>query len=172
MQNLTIAHLGAMRIGHHYHVVCRDALGRVRWEEHADNLVVTAGLNDILDKYYKGATYTAAHFVGLKAAGTIAAGDTMASHAGWTEVHTTYSQATRPALTLGTVSGGSVSNSASKATYSITGTVTVAGAFVATNSTKNGTTGTLVGATDFSVARACENADTLEVTVTATLTAS
>lgn len=159
------------RIGHVYHVVCRDKDGNIKWEETVHNLVVTAGLNDILDKYYKGATYTAAHYVGLKLAGTIAAGDTMSSHAGWSE-STAYSNANRPTFTPGTVSGGSVDNSASKASFNINGTATIAGAFLTTNNVKGGTTGTLVGATDFSVARSVLSGDTLDVTVTATLTAS
>jgi hypothetical protein len=96
----------------------------------------------------------------------------MSSHAGWSEVHTQYSEGTRPALTLGTVAAGSVSNTASKATFTITGTATVAGAFVTSNSTKNGTTGTLYGATDFSSSRGVESGDSLQVTVTLTATAT
>jgi hypothetical protein len=161
----------ALGISHHYHVVCRGADGRIKWEDHSDNLVVTAGLNDILDKYYKGATYTAAHYVGLKLAGTIAAGDTMSSHAGWAE-SSAYSNANRPTLTMGTVAAGSVDNSASKASFTINGTATITGAFVSTNNTKGGTTGTLVGATDFSVSRSVISGDTLDVTVTASLTAT
>lgn len=158
-------------IGHVFHVVCRDKDGNIKWEETSHNLVVTTGLNDILDKYYKGSTYTAAHYVGLKLAGTIAAGDTMSSHAGWSE-STSYSNANRPTFTPGTVSGGSVDNSASKASFTINGTATIAGAFLTTNNTKGGTTGTLIGATDFGTARSVLSGDTLDVTVTATLTAS
>lgn len=163
--------VASVGISHHYHVVCRGADGKIKWEDHSDNLVVTTGLNDILDKYYKGSTYTAAHYVGLKLTGSVVAGDTMASHAGWSE-STAYSQANRPTLTMGTVTSGSVDNSASKATFSINGTATITGAFVATNNTKGGTTGTLIGATDFSTSRSVINGDTLEVTVTASLTAT
>jgi hypothetical protein len=158
-------------ITHRYEFIARDRDGNIKWQETVDNLVVTTGLNDILDKYYKGSAYTAAHFLGLKATGSIVAGDTMASHAGWAEV-TAYAAATRPALVWGTVSAGSVNNSASKASYAINGTVTVAGGFVTTNDTKGGTTGILVGASDFGSPRSLENGDTLEVTVTATQTAA
>ena len=148
---------------------------RLKWvAEIPANLVVTTGLNDILDKYYKGSAYTAAHYCGLTA-GTpsFAAGDTMASHSGWTEV-TAYDEAARPTITWGTVSGGSVDNSASKASYTIsTDSTTIGGGFVATNSTKGGSTGTLVGGAAFTAGnKTLDDNDTLNVTVTATATAS
>jgi len=62
----------------------------------------------------------------------------------------------------------SVDNSANKATFSITASITAAGAFVATNSTVGGTTGTLVGASDFSQPRTMGAGDSLTVTVTLT----
>jgi hypothetical protein len=128
---------------------------------------VNAGLNDLLTNYFKGSSYTAAFYVGLKDSGTIAAGDTMASHSGWTE-DANYSNSTRPALTLGSVASQSVDNSASKAVFNINGSTTIYGAFVTTNSTKSGTTGTLYGAADFSSSRSVINGDTLNVTITLT----
>lgn len=148
-----------------FKVTCRAPDGSVRWEIDFPNLVVTVGKNDLLNKYFLGSSYTAAHFVGLKAAGTIAAGDTMASHAGWTEI-TDYSNGTRPAFTAAVPSGGSTSNSASPAVFNINGTATVAGCFITTNSTKGGTTGTLFSAADFAVARNVLSGDTLTVTYT------
>jgi hypothetical protein len=150
-----------------YTFECYDKEGKLKWREETPNAVVNVGLDDVLNQYFKGSAYTAAHYVGLKGTGTIAAADTMSSHAGWTEI-TGYSEGTREALTLGTVSSQSVDNSASKASFSITGTATVAGAFVTTNSTKGGTTGTLYGAADFGASRSVENGDTLNVTVTLT----
>jgi len=155
----------------HYDVECYDKDGNLKWVDGFDNLVVNTGLDDILNKYFKGSSYTAAHYVGLKGAGTIAAADTMASHAGWAE-STAYSEGARQTLTLGSVSGQSVSNSASKAVFSINGTATIAGAFLATDSTKGGTSGTLYGAGDFSGSRSVESGDTLNVTATLTQAAS
>lgn len=151
----------------HYNVECLDADGNVKWTDEFDNLVVNVGLDDVLDKYFKGAAYTASHFVGLKLAGTVAAADTMASHAGWLE-SSAYSNATRPALTLGTVASQSVDNSASKASFSINATATIAGIFATTNNTKGGTTGILYGAGDFAAPRGVADGDTLNVTVTLT----
>jgi len=148
-------------------VICKDAEGREKWREVNDNLVTNAGLDDILDKYLKGSSYTAAWYVGLKGAGTAVAADTMSSHSSWSEI-TDYSQSARPTLTLGTVSSQSVDNSASVETFSINGTATVAGAFVVSDSTKSGTSGTLYGVVDFTTSRSVISGDTLEVTVTLT----
>lgn len=136
--------------------------GQVEWVEEVENLVVNAGLNDLLDKYFKGSGYTAAWYVGLKGAGTIAAGDTLASHGGWSEV-SAYT-GNRKALSLGSVASQSVDNTASPASFAINGTATVAGGFICTAST--GASGTLYGAADFSSSRAVESGDTLNVSVT------
>ncbi len=134
-----------------------------------ENITVNEGLNEILDKFWKGSTYTAAHYVGLTdGTPTVAAGDTMASHAGWAFV-TAYSEANRPTLTLGTVASQSVDNSASKASFSINGTTTAGGAFCTTNNTKGGSTGTLINVVAFTGGDASlSNGDTLNVTVTLT----
>lgn len=153
----------------YYLVECIGPDGKLKWEDHIINLVVNAGLNDSLDKHLKGSSYTAAWYVGLcSGTPTFAAGDTMASHAGWAE-NQDYSSATRPALTLGAVSGQSVDNSASKASYSINATATIGGAFVVNLPTKGQTSGTLYGGGAFTGGnRSVQNGDTLNVTVTAT----
>lgn len=155
-----------------YVVECFDKDGNLKWREEVHNLVVSAGLNDSLDKHFKGSAYTAAWYVGLTAGSpSFAAGDTMASHAGWTEDQN-YSEATRPALTLGAVSGGSVDNSASKAGFSINATATIGGAFLVTVSTKGGTTGVLYGGAAFAANRSVVSGDTLNVTATLTAAAA
>ncbi len=159
-------HLG-LALENTWEIVCFDSDGKEKWREINDNIVVNVGLNDILDKYFKGSSYTAAWYVGIKGAGTAVAADTMASHSSWSEL-AGYSQAARPTLTLGSVASQSVDNSASKATFSINATATVAGAFIVTNNTKSGTSGTLYGVVDFGSSRSVISGDTLEVTVTLT----
>lgn len=163
--------LGGPKMDSIYRVECFDSDGALKWVEEVHNTVVNAGLNDLLNKYLKGSAYTAAFFVGLKDTGTIAAADTMSSHGGWTE-DANYSNSTRPALTLGSVASQSVDNSASKAVFTINGSTTIYGAFVTTDSTKSGTSGTLYGAADFGTARVVLSGDTLNVTVTMTASAS
>lgn len=143
-----------------YLVTCVAADGTERWREEIENLVTTVGKTDIVDKYFKGSAYTAAWYLGLKGTGTVAAGDTLASHAGWSEV-TPYT-GNRPAITFGTTSSGS--NTATQVSISINATATVAGAFVA--SVNTGTAGMLYSAADFSASRSVVSGDTLNVTPT------
>lgn len=156
--------LGAIKMKSLYRFECLDAKGKVRWIEEIENLVCNGGLDDLLSKYFKGSSYTAAWYMGLKGAGTIAAADTLASHGGWTEF-TSYT-GDRQAVTLGTVSGQSVNNSGAVNAFAITGSGTVAGGFLATVAT--GTSGVLYGAADFGTSRSVINGDTLNVTVTLT----
>jgi hypothetical protein len=147
-------------LGFSFDVECVAADGTVKWRDTFHNTVTTAGKNDIVDKYFKGSAYTAAWYLGLKGAGSISASDTLASHAGWTE-STPYS-GNRPAISFGSTSAGS--NTASAVSYSITGSATVAGAFIASANT--GTSGTLFSAGDFAAARTVAASDTLNVTPT------
>lgn len=143
------------------------------WFEEVKNLVTTQGLNDVLSKYFKGSSYTAAWFMGLvnnASFSAFAAGDTAAQIGGsngWLEA-TAYSESVRQTVTLGSASAGSIDNSASKAVFSINGTVTVKGAFVVSTSTKAGTTGVLYGEATFASARSMFSGDSLTVGVTLT----
>jgi len=142
---------------------------KLKWREEFKNIVVTAGLNKYLDATLKTGLTTPLWYVGLKDTGSIVAGDIMSSHAGWATI-TPYSNATDPAFTPGTISGGSVSNSAAKAVFNINATDDVYGAFMKDDNTKGGATGTLLGGADFGTMRAVLSGDTLNVQVTCTLT--
>jgi hypothetical protein len=175
----------ALAVGEHtkaggvYRIECLDASGNLKWFAESHNLVVNQGLQDMNTKYFSGSAYTATWFIGLYGAGasnTPAAGDTAASHAGWTEV-VPYSNATRPAATFGTATTADpsvISNSASPAAFSINATATVGGAFLISNSTKSGTTGILFSASDFAAPgdRVVASGDTLNVTYTFSLDAA
>ena len=154
-----------------YTVECIDADGNTKWSDIIKNLVMTGGKNDMLDKYFAGSAYTAAWYLGLvngASSPTYAAGDTMASHAGWTEF-TSYSNATRPAPSWSAASSGSKATTATA--FNINGSGTVAGAFMTTSSAISGTTGILYSAGNFTGGnRTVASGDTLNVTYTATLT--
>ena len=146
--------------------------GELKWEETIENLTVNVGLAYMLTSFWKGANYTASFYVGLKGSGTIAAPDTMASHSGWAEI-TAVQQTARQAITFGAVLGtttASLDNSAVPASYTMSGSATVAGAFVTTDSTLGGTAGTLIGASDFATSRPMVANDVLKVTTTMTTT--
>jgi hypothetical protein len=151
-----------------YRFECRDRFGKLKWVEEIENLVTTEGLNDALTQYFKGSGYTASWFVGLYGGtGTLDAADTMTSHAGWTEI-TAYSNSFRPTLTLGTAAAGSISNTASKAVFTMNGAYTVKGGFVVFEHTIGGSTGPLYGEAAFGTPRAGDTGDTITVTVTLT----
>lgn len=148
-----------------YRVECLDKDGNLKWAEEFPNLVVDAGKNAMLDAYLSGSSYTAGTiYMGLVNGGstpTYAAADTMASHAGWTEV--TSVTANRGTVVFSAASGGSKASS-SNVSFSITGTATIAGVFIVRGGTSaNGnTTGTLFSAGSFSGGnRSVQNLDTL-----------
>lgn len=168
-----------VKAGGVFKMECFDKNGNLKWSAESNNLVVNVGLQDMNAQYFTGSTYTAAWYIGLYGAGasnTPAAGDTAASHAGWTEI-TPYSNATRPACTFGTPTTADPSvatNSASPAAFTINATATVGGAFLISNSTKGGTTGILFSASDFAAPgdRVVASGDTLNVTYTFSLDAA
>lgn len=130
-----------------YTAECRDADGNLIWQDTFKNLVTTVGGNDILDKYLAGSAYTAAWYMGLisnASYSAIAAGDTMASHSGWTE-SVAYSNAARPTTAWNAASARSKALSAALV-FNINATDTIKGCFMNTVSTKSGTTGTLLSA--------------------------
>lgn len=142
---------------------CYDKDGNLKWSEENHNIVVNVGLDYILDTAMSGGTQITTFYNGLKGSGTPAAGDTMASHGTWTEI-TDYSQANRPTWVEAGVSSQTLTNSASKAVFSINATVTIYGAFITTNNTKGGTTGTLICVGNFASSRSAISGDTLELT--------
>jgi hypothetical protein len=161
-----------------YHVECHDKDGNLKWSADTKNLVVNAGLAYMAGTALTSVAQITTWYIGLYGAGasnTPAAGDTMSSHAGWTEV-TDYSNATRVAATFVTATTANpsvVTNAASPATFNINGTTTVGGAFLTSGSAKGGTTGTLFSAADFSAPgdRSVVSGDIISVTYTFSLAA-
>jgi hypothetical protein len=159
-------------------VQCLDKDGNLKWEDEVPNLVVNEGLQDMNNKYFKGSGYTAGWYMGLilgpGSGTTIAAGNTLASHAGWTE-YTDYA-GNRPAITFGTPTTADpsvITNSAAPTSFSISGSGgTIAGAFVC--SVTSGTSGILFSASDFQSPgdRVVVSGDTLNVTYTFSLDAA
>jgi hypothetical protein len=166
---------GAMALGY-FTIQCFDKDGNLKWEDENHNLVVNGGLQYMCGTALTSTAQITTWYIGLYGAGasnTPAAGDTMSSHAGWTEV-TAYSNATRPACTFAaaTLANPSVAtNTASPAAFTINGTATVGGAFLVSNNTKGGTSGTLFSAADFASPgdRSVVNGDTLNLTYTLSL---
>lgn len=77
----------------------------------------------------------------------IAAADTMASHAGWTEF-VSYTETTRPAWTKDAASGNAIT-ATSPSVFTISADGTLYGGFIVSNNTKSGGTGILWSAGGF-----------------------
>ena len=163
-----------------YHVQCHDKDGNLKWSAESKNLVVSAGLQYMAGTGLTSVTQITTWYLGLitgpGSGTTFIAGDTMATHAGWTE-YVNYSNATRVTATFATATTATpsvVTNTASPAVFTINGAGgVVAGAFLTSGSAKSGTTGTLFSEADFGSPgdRTVVSGDTLSVTYTFSLTA-
>ena len=137
-----------------YTIECYDKDGNLKWTDESKNLVVNVGLQYMAGVALTSTTQITTWYLGLygaAASNNPSATDTMSSHIGWTEV-TAYSESTRVAVTFAASTNANpsvVTNSASKAVFTINGTTTVGGAFLTSGSAKSGTTGTLFSAADF-----------------------
>jgi len=138
------------------------------------NLVVNEGLDDILDTYFKSGTQITTWYVCIfEDDYTVLATNTYASK-GFTE-STAYDETVRPTWTGGSVSGQSVDNSASKATFTMNDTKTIYGAALVggTNAaTKNdstsGSANVMYCSAQFAASKSVVDDDVLKVTVTLT----
>jgi len=155
-------------------VTCHGADGQIKWSDSFHNLVVSQGLQSMNQTYFKGSGYTAAWYLGLVtgpgSSTVFAAGDTLASHAGWTEntaYTTTGGAGVRAQVTFGTATTASpsvIANSASPAVFTMTSNAqTIGGAFLAT--VASGTSGVLFSAGDFTGGdKTVDSGDSLSVT--------
>ena len=159
-----------------YTVECVGSDGQIKWSDTFHNLVMNGGLANMNGVYFGAGTQTTTWYLGLVtgpgSGTTFAAGDTLASHAGWTE-NTDYS-GNRKAVTFSaatTANPSVISNPVSPTSFSITGTATIAGAFLTNVAT--GTSGVLFSAGDFTGGdKSVASGDTLNVTYTFSLTAT
>jgi len=155
-----------------------DKDGNLKWRDEAKNLTTNVGRQDMNDKYFSGTTYTAAWYIGLvnnSPTPVYSVTDTMSDiNTGgvWTET-TDYSGSNRATADFGTatsadpsVIANTVASGGTVASFSITGTVTIDGAFL-TNTQDNSTyTGILFSVAAFESPgdRSVVNGDTLNVT--------
>jgi len=169
----------AVKIHGWFTAVCRDKDGNELWHEEFPNTVVTVGVNAMLDAALAGSAYTVTGpFMGLiSATPTTANADTMASHAGWTEV----GLANAPTYSVGRKTcAWSAASARAKAlsaglVFTFTGSGTVGGAFIVYGSgavaTIDNTSGTLFSAGAFTGGnQAVVSTNTITVSYTVTVT--
>jgi hypothetical protein len=173
-----------MGVDGYYKVECRDANGKLKWNEEFPNLVVAVGKQLMLDTLLRtsGTYTTVGPFLGLiNNSTTFAAADTMTSKT-WTEL-TTYTvggSAVRgtavfaAASSSGTTPSNVTTSTATAITYTMTGSATVYGCFLVTGtgavSTISSTAGTLYSEGNFSTAKTVTSGDTVSVTYSTTAT--
>ena len=137
--------------------------------KHVDpNIVVDEGLNHILDVVIGAGTQDTTWFVGIFEGNyTPVNTDTAANIDTNATECDAYDETTREAWTKdGAASGQSITNSASKATFTMNASKTIYGAFLISDSTKSGTAGVLFAASRFASSRAVVDNDQLLVTYT------
>jgi len=158
-----------------YHIECHDKDGNLKWTDESKNLVVNVGLQYMAGTALTSTTQITSWYIGLygaAASNTPADTDTLATHAGWTEITPYSGNRVLAVFAAATNANPSVvTNTASKASFSITSTATVGGAFLASAAT--GTSGTLFSAADFAAPgdRNVVSGDVLSVTYTFSLSA-
>jgi hypothetical protein len=128
------------------------------WAEPAHNVVCTVGKNLALDTFIAGSSYTATGpYMGLISSvswSAVAAGDTMASHSGWTEAGSTnaptFSARGTPAWSSASAGAKATSSAVS---FTMTGAGTLKGCFLVYGSgavtTLMNTSGTILSAGAF-----------------------
>lgn len=166
----------AVGAGGVYTVTCVAPDGTVKWADTFPNLVMNVGLQSMNSAALVAGTQITTWYLGLitgpGSGTTFAAGDTLAIHAGWTE-NTSYS-GNRKAATFAAATNANpsvVTNSASPSSFTMTGSATIAGAFLCSVAT--GTSGVLFSAGDFSGGdKTVSSGDSLNVTYTFSLTAT
>ena len=148
-------HVEKVEVDGYYTATCFDANGVEKWSDVIENLTTNVGRASLNDAYL-GNTAAGAVVMGLKGTGTAAYADTQASHATWLEVGgtnaPTYSGTRKtPAFSASTAANPAVKSTSAAVVFSMTGSGTVAGAFinVGGSATIDSTTGVLFSAGDF-----------------------
>jgi len=131
------------------------------------NGITNVGKNYLLGTGFHAEAQIATWYIGLiNNAGftALAATDTMAAHAGWTET-TSYNEATRVEWTEGVPAAQSITNVVA-VTFTMNASLTVNGIFLNSVNTKGGATGTLWSTGSFAAPVPVVNLDELKVTYT------
>jgi hypothetical protein len=118
-----------------FNVECRDKDGNLKWTDVAHNGVVDVGINKLLDIMFRAITQITVWYMGLiDSSGFtgLVAGDTLPSHAGWTE-NTAYTvtagSTQRGTWTPSAAASKSITNGTAVA-FTMTGAGTIKGFFL------------------------------------------
>jgi hypothetical protein len=149
---------------------CYDKHGNLKWTDYnRPNVVTHEGIDDLLSVYLDNGTQSATWYVGLVNTNTAASATMTYATPVFTE-DVDYDEAVRQTFN-GTVASQTITNSASKATFTITtGGQTLYGCFLTNVSTKGNTAGggILFCYALFSSGKAVESGDTFKAYTTVT----
>jgi hypothetical protein len=148
--------------GYFTYELVRDGKVIDTWKE--KNIVVNQGLNYILDAALSGGTVNTVHYIGLFSNNYTPIAGTLIANL--TEVNAKYNETTRPTWTEAGAASQTISNGVSPASFTFNASETIHGAFLISNNTKGGTTGTLIAASKFAASRNVVTSDVLNVTYT------
>lgn len=146
-------------------VECRDSEGNLKWVDEGSNIVVNTGIDYILGT---GILDSSTLYVGLHTASpALAAGNTMTEAAAAEAAG--YDEATRPLWGQDAAASQAVTNSTA-VDFTMDGNdVTIGGAFITTDNTKDGTGGILIASKAFTGGnKTVADNDVLSVTYTIT----
>jgi len=147
--------------------------GKVIDEFQAKNIIVNEGLNYLLNTGVVGTTQYASWYIGIYQGNyTPVASDTAASIATNSTECTSFTAITRQQFVPVASTAQSLTNAASRASFTFNGSVTIYGAFVCSSSTLNGATGTLLSAMKLSSSKSVTSGDQLLVTYSLTAASS
>lgn len=150
--------------GFTYTIECVDKHGNVKWTEEIHNIIPTEAQNYFITAALNGGTRYTTWYVGVyenNYAPTVS--DTMATFAASAAEITVYDESARPVFTPGSVASGLVTNYDAPAEFTFNAAKTVRGGFIASSSTKGGTTGLLLSAALFSSSRSVLDEEGLRV---------
>lgn len=147
--------------------------GEVIDREEIHNLVVDQGLNAMLDIMFHGSTQINPWYLGLFEGNYTPVAGVLASNIATNATEcTAYDETTRQEYVEAAAASKVTTNSASKATFTFNATKTIYGAFLGSDSTKGGTSGTLFSAARFGSAKSVVSTDQLLLTYSFTASSS
>lgn len=162
-----------------YYEILNGKLVGVHTVEVSPNILPTEGIVDCLGTWLGATAKKAGWYLGLYAnAINPAAGWTAANVAATSGEITSqaegYSETTRPQFVANAAAAGAIDNVGHEAAYTIvsTGSVSIEGAFLISDSARGGTSGALASATRFPATRIVQNGDNYKVGYRVTLTSA
>ena len=156
-----------VKLGGKFITECYDSQGNLKWVDMTHNIITTEGLNRILNVMFAGTTQIATWYAGLVETNTTATATMNYDVPIFTE-SISYDEATRPAYVEVPSTAGSLTNAASKATFTINNTKTMYGAALFSATTKGshdaGANNVLFSYAVFATSRAVVAADVINLT--------